>query len=271
MKRTVSTVLMTFLLFGTPFIVFATPVAANPGSYSISVGYADDLRPSAFFPSPWCGDASVALFAGSCSNIDSGAIMITNTGASSIVISDLSINLHPAIGSPTYALWASFLPFTLPAGMSAIFVQTTQYNLDSSDFPLSGIGPSATDNCSTGPESSLAICTSNQPAVSATVDGVTTTYNDVGHTLDTGGFDAVNAVPCPNPADPSGSCNESLQWRNISLSCGLSCPGGGTGVPEFPVSSISTIVIAAFGLLALALVRKTIAPRRFIPGPKGNT
>ncbi len=247
-------------------ITAAQPVhAVSP--YAVSVGYADDLRPSPFFPSPWCGSASVALFAGSCTNIDSGAVMITNTGATSIVINDVSINLHPAIGSPTFALWASFLPFTLPAGMSAIFVQTTQYNLDSSDSPLPGIGPSATNNCSAGPESSLAICTTNAPQVTITVGGVPTAYTDNGHTLDTGGFDAINAVPCPNPSETAPNCNESLQWRSITLSCGLSCPGG-SGVPEF---NVPTAAVAAMGLLSLLVIRMVRSRPGAISSVASNT
>src|SRR5271166_3568649 len=53
-----------FLLLATAFTFVAVPAhAVSP--YSVSVGYADDLRPTPFFPNPWCGGANVALFASS--------------------------------------------------------------------------------------------------------------------------------------------------------------------------------------------------------------
>lgn len=267
MKTHLLTTLLTGLLALSTFALAAVPAVSAAPPYSVSVGYADDLRPSPFFPSPWCGSPGVALFAGSCSGIDSGAVMITNSGATPITIDDVSINLHPAIGSPTFDLWAAYLPFSLPAGQSAIFVQTAQYNLDSSDSPLPGIGPSATNNCSAGSESSLSVCTTNAPQVTVTVGGVPTAYNDNGHTLDTGGFDSINAVPCPNPSESAPNCNESLQWRDISLTCGLSCPGG-SGVPEF---NLPVVAVAAIGIVGLLVLRRRAQSRPHVLTVSGSS
>ena len=205
MKKSLSTVLLGFLLVTTSFIIFAPAVRATT-QYSVQVGYADDLRAAPNFPSPWCGSPNVALFAsvgdsacaGSGPTWDDGAILITNTGTSSIT------------------------------------------------------------------------CVNNIPTVEFTVNGVQSNFKDVGFTLDTGGFDSVNSNPCPDNGNPNssndqpGACNESLQWRDISSTCGVTCPGGNP-TPTVPEFGFPIVLVAALGLLALVLVRKAVLPRRIVP------
>src|SRR6516165_4298485 len=70
--------------------------SARAGSYSVQVGYADNLRASGFFPNPWFGAAGVT-FAGEAptgnpGQYDSGAILVTNTGATPITVTDALVN-----------------------------------------------------------------------------------------------------------------------------------------------------------------------------------
>ena len=283
MKISLSTALLSFLLIGTSFIVTAAPAAAST-SYSVSVGYADDLRAAPNFPSPWCGGPNVALFAsvgdsacaGNGPTWDDGAVMITNTGTTSFTINSLTV-LEPndwcnnTYGAGGCQLWGGYLPFVLAPGKSAIFAQTSGQNFDTSDFGLPGIGPSLTDNCNAGAEQGSATCVNNIATVEFTVNGVESDFKDVGFVLNTGGFDSVNSNPCPDNGNPNssndqpGACNESLQWRDISSTCGLTCPGGSgtpTGVPEF---SIPLIVLTAISLVGIALVRRATL-RTPVPG-----
>jgi len=260
MKNYARALLPSALLIASTFLLVATPVVNASTSYTVQVGYADNLRPTPFFPSPWCGDAGVALFAATgepCiagdTQFDDGAILITNTGTTSFVINDLNVNLHPAVGSPTFSIWGAYLPFTLNPGQSAIFAQTgDSESFDTSDSPLPlPVSDNPANNCSTGPQSTSTLCTTNAPEVTVTINGSPTSYFDNGHTLDTGGQDAVNYNPCINPADSPGNCNESLQWRDITLTCGTSCPGGGTSVPEFSLPTVAVVAISFLGVLLL--------------------
>jgi hypothetical protein len=219
----------------------------------IQLGYVDLLRPSPFTPSPFFGDPSVQLFAGETptSNMDSGAVRIHNDTGSDFVITSLTVHMRDGAGT-LYDLWSGFLPVALHNGNDAIFVQTSGQNFDSSDHDqLGGIGPSATNNCSTGPESSSLICTSTPPQV--ILNGLISL--DTGHTLDTGGFDSVNAVPCPNAAETAPNCNESLSWRSIGT-CGLNCPGGNVPEPSSLVLLGSAVIaVGGFSLRPRVLKR----------------
>src|ERR1017187_5880664 len=180
MKKTLSTALIGFLLVATTFTFFVPTVRAS-GTYSVSVGYADDLRPTPFFPNPWCNGPNVALYATAgdltpCNGSgqwDSGAILITNTGASSITIQGLTVTTPNESGGSCdsgCSIWTSYLPFVLAPGKQAIFAQTFSYNLDTSDNGLPGVPTSPTNNCNTGPASTSSICLTSIPTVKVTVD-----------------------------------------------------------------------------------------------------
>lgn len=224
------------------------PLQANAGAFSVYVGYADDLRPSPFFPSPYGG---ADIFQGNLGSLDTGAVRIQNTSASSIILNGLTVTLNPAGGAPgtmTFSLWAFGAGLILMPGQNAVFGSTANYNFDTSDFGvLGGFAPIA-DNCSIGPTASTALCTANAPVVTFTVDGVVTALIDSAHVLDTGGFDFVNAAPCPVAGDVPGACNESLQWRLIGTT-GIENPSG--TVPE-----PSTIALTLGALGAMFLRRR---------------
>src|SRR5438270_12146092 len=102
------------------------PMAA--GSITIYVGYADSLRATGFFPTPWLGDPGVVSETPPGQSLDTGAIRIDNNTGASIVISGMTVALG---GGQTFNFWA---PLTIPDGQIGIFTQTGSYNFDTSDF-----------------------------------------------------------------------------------------------------------------------------------------
>ncbi|HKW98774.1 MAG TPA: PEP-CTERM sorting domain-containing protein [Bryobacteraceae bacterium] len=251
---------VTVLLACAAFL-FALPAMADP--VQVFVGYADNLRASGFFPNPWAGSAGVVFSGqdGSTLQLDSGAVRIDNTSANSITISNLTIKLNG--GAQTAALWG---PMTLLPGQVGIFDQTTQFNLDTSDFGFMGAFPnnsllypnnflgngntSLIGGCSSSATLIAAAgqttnCNAAIPVVSFTVhDNVTSTdtpfsFNDTGHILDTGAWDFVN-----NGAFGEDG-NESINWNVI----GGTPNRGGSQVPE--PSSIALFGTSLLGCVAL--------------------
>lgn len=167
--------------------------AASAATITVQVGYADNVRPSPFFPSPWAGDPSVDTFAGAGPSFDAGAIRIINNGLVPIVFGGLTVD---GFGDgASFTLWNSFIGSSILPGDSMIFTQTVSYNFDTSDDQ--GSNP-------------LAI-----PRVALTIDGITTDYLDTAQVLNTEGTDHLAAA----------GLNESHQWREIGTT-------GGQGVPE---------------------------------------
>jgi PEP-CTERM motif len=198
---------------------------ANAGAFAVYVGYADSLRPAPFFPNPY---GTADIFQGNIGALDTGAVRIQNTGVSDLTLNGLTVTLRPANSPINFSLWSFGAGLTLAPGQNAVFGSTANYNFDTSDFGVLGGSAPVNNNCSVGATSLSAICVDNAPVVSFSVNGITTNLSDTGHVLDTGGFDFVNANPCPVVGDVPGACNESLQWRLIGTT-GIQDPGGGGG------------------------------------------
>ena len=182
------------------FLGAASTVAGPPASaatnVNVFVAYADNLRPSGFFPTPWKG-APNTLFIGNGPSFDAGAIRLDNPTGAPLPVDNVSVDLQRP--GPVFKLWGSF---TIPAHGSAILTQTQQYNFDTSDYPLA--------SCPTPAASS----DKRIPKVTVTIAGAPTSLLDTGHVLDTGGFDYASCKP-----------NESLQWRSIG-GAGIGTEGG---------------------------------------------
>jgi hypothetical protein len=249
------------------------PSQCKADTLTVQVGYADNIRPSPFFPSPWDGSPGVALFAGNgTGGFDSGAILITNTDVNPITIDNVSVTVPSwsafrpngsntqdvlTSGDEWNAFAASF-PLTLTPGQSLILTQNGAINgnnsFDTSDFGavVDGTPLDSTNNCSPGNAFALAHsagCAAIAPTITVTTSHGSQTVTDSAQVLDTGGFDFVNANPCPVVGDTPGNCNESLQWR-LAGTTGIGNPGG--NVPE-----PSSVVLFGTGLLAsLTLLRR---------------
>ena len=220
------------------------PLQAN-ADVAVYVGYADSLRPSPFFPTPY---DTADIFQGNLGSLDTGAVRIQNTGAADVTLNGLTVQLNPAGGGPgtqTFSLWTFGAGLTLGPGQNAVFASTSNYNFDTSDFGVLGLSAPNNDNCSIGAASTTALCIDNAPLVTFTVNSIPIPLSDTGHVLDTGGFDFVNANPCPVAGDSPGACNESLQWRLIGTT-GIQDPGG-HGVPE-PGTLVLVLAAVAAGL-----------------------
>jgi len=223
-------------------LVLAT-TGAFAGSYSVYVGYADSLRASGFFPNPWAGSPNTT-YIGSANPLDTGAIMIVNTGTTSLNVNDI---LYQQVGGASFDLWGS--PGALAPGARLIVAQTTQYNFDSSDTndfmpaPDFALAANAIGGCANlsaaytpttiAADSLVARCAAHVGTVTATVGGVSQTFSDTGSILNTGGYDFVSY---------SHDGNESINWNLI----GTVASRGGT-VPE-----PSTFLLLGSGLVGIA-------------------
>jgi hypothetical protein len=178
---------MKMFVAGVALVILASSARAA-GLIEVQVGYADSVRSSPFFPTPWLGDSVVALNAGDTApgvTFDSGAVRVINNDSVSHVINSITVGGFGDTSS--YNLWTTFLPFTLAPGKSAIFAQTTSDDtqFDTSDHQGSNV---------------LA-----QPVVHLTVDGVLTNLTDTAQVLNTEGTDAL----------AQAGLNESHAWRDI--------------------------------------------------------
>ncbi len=207
---------MSMKLRAIAFLVVLSLVAlpALADSYTVYVGYADSLRASGFFPTPWFGAANTVFIGNTGAGLDSGAIRIVNTGATNLLIN--SINYHQSSGT-NYNLWP---PSVLLPGQQLIVDQTAFYNFDSSDTndfmpaPDFALAPNQIGGCNnllaayTPAHAALLapVCAANIGTVTVTVNGIPTVFNDSGFILDTGGYDFVNF---------SADRNESINWNLI--------------------------------------------------------
>lgn len=232
---------------------------ARADSFNVFVGYADNLRASGFFPTPWVGAPGVVSQTPTSGiTFDSGAVRIDNTGASSITITNFTVTLNPGSSPVTIAIWGSGTQLVIGAGQTGIFTQVTNaQNFDSSDSGLFGgtpptaLEPNNADHngntnliggCSS-PASFMTsaqqtLCTANAPVISFDENGNPVSFTDSGHILDTGEWDFVNN----NKFGEDG--NESINWNTLG---GTS--RGGSATPE-PAS----VLLLASGLLFISIL-----------------
>jgi hypothetical protein len=264
-----------------------------PSSVMVSVGYADTERSVGTFhvdfPSPWCGSPGVQ-FVGSSTNYDGnstdpkncaggdwdgGAILVTNTGATTITLTNLTVTLPlPPSGGPgsptcpsyarpmTFDLWfgAQYYydnssrpaydgnPIAIPSGGQAIFAATSGNGTtcETGNYPSGPIG--GTFDFDTSEGNFLSGCTptndtTSAPRITFSADGYSpTTYVDVGHTLDTGGIDTGTcSATAANPEWP----NESLGWRAVNSTCGESCVANQLAYTATPTATVSVSAIGS--------------------------
>ena len=270
-------------------VAYAAPPSI-PSSLEVAVSYADTERTDACtncFPNPWCGSPGVQ-FVGSSTNYngnpndagncakgdwDTGAILVTNTGAAPITLTGLTVALPlPSSGNPgsptctaetrplTIDIWfgqqyyyndkstPAYLggPIIVPPGGQAIFAGTSSdgtYKCPSGNYPS---GPtSGTYDFDSSDAYFLDWCIPSTDAASApritfvATGYAATAYTDVGHTIDTGGIDTGNCSSTPtNPGWP----NEELGWRVASSTCGEGCPTNQYVVPQSSSSSAVTTI-----------------------------
>ena len=235
-------------------VMLATSVLSSTASadtFNVFVAYADSLRASGFFPTPWIGNSGVVSQSTTAvnPNLDSGAVRIDNTGASPIVITNMQVSLNGGSG-PTFALWSAL---TINPGQIGIFAQTNPLNnaqFDTSDSPFLGTAAGADaahplGGCTAAVNA--AICASHAPIISFLENGTPVTLTDTGNILDTFGYDLVNLGP------PAGDLNESINWNAIG-----STPTR-TGVTPEP-DSIFLLITAAGG--TFAITRKKLGGRQ---------
>jgi len=223
-----------------------TTPAAHAGSVDVQVGYADNLRPSAFFPNPFnnglTSPGSYSLgghtvnYLGGGGSIDAGAFRLINTGVVDVTLNP-GVRVDGFANGGSFQIWDSIIGggLVLHPGDQAIFTQTGSYNFDSSDEVVGGNSPFTPSSA--------------KPVVHFFLNGslTDTPFTDSGQVLNTGGFDLANF-----PAfSPNKDGNEALNWRDIGTT-GIGDPAGTGVVPE----PTSMALLATGGLPLLGFLRR---------------
>jgi hypothetical protein len=175
----------------------AVPASAQSG-IQVFVGYADDSRADATtFPTPWFGSPQTTFYgcAPSSCSYDAGAVRVVNNSGSTVTVDAISVHVDTC----TYGGWPSA---TLAPGADLIVTELP------TGTRVGCPGPVQMDTSDVGPGGSnySLVCTLDGlvPTVDVTIGGQTTTYNDSGQVLNTGGIDGA-----------CGGNNESIQWTAI--------------------------------------------------------
>ena len=218
--------------------------AALAGSFTVYVGYADNIRASGFFPNPWLTSPGVVSQTPDGQSLDSGAVRIDNTGGAALTIHNFRVTF---LNQGTYAIWSDLV---IPVGGIGIFTQTGSYNFDTSEDEVLGASPVNVDathplgGC-TNPANAAqqAACDSAQPLIRFDADGTPFAGLDAGHILDTFGYDLVNLGP------PGGDGNESINWTLLG--------SGGTRSGTVPApEALSLLGLGMLGALRLSRSRQ---------------
>jgi hypothetical protein len=203
---------------------------------------------------------------------DTGAVLVTNTGTTPVTLTNLTVAFPlPSSGNSviptctaemrpiTFKVWFGQQnywnnpadpafdggPITVPAGGQAIFAGTSSdnsYHCPTGNYPSIGL-TNGTYDFDSSDAYYLNGCTpttdaSSAPRITFSASGyAATTYNDNGHTLDTGGIDTGNCAP--TPIDPQWG-HENLGWRLANDTCGESCPANQLVATAATSSSVSS-------------------------------
>lgn len=159
----------------------AVPSAPNTPPFNVYVGYEDTLRSSNDYtisPLPWYGSPNV-LFEGDSSaqgpGADAGGVRFDNVTNAPVTIDKVTVDVPRPNGGAAqhYDQWPTGI--VVQPGQTLILSENAGYaSFDSSDIDSGTCGVV---------QHGLA------PSINVTIGGVTSTYQDTGEVLNTGGFD----------------------------------------------------------------------------------
>jgi hypothetical protein len=195
-----------------PVGLVRSAVITTPG-VQVYVAYAENERPSPFWPNPWLGSPNTQFLGYPGPAYDTGAILIRNSGTSNVTLGP-GARVDGFQDGSVYQLWDGLIGsgVTIAPGQQVILAQTQAdsssasctrgpasclSNFDSSDTPVASPQSAAT------------------PVIHLTLNGSSQTATDTGQILNNGGFDFGNSV----------GRNESVQWRLVGTT-GMSMSGG---------------------------------------------